>query len=154
MVCISHSAVSSSLRQHGLWLARLLSQQDFPGKNTGEGCHSLLQGIFLTQRLNPGLLHCRQFFFLLSELVGDYGQQVLWETFNCIDAYFCRLKEYLDTCYLFSPLILSFFSYFQSLALQLMKHVINIKESRLLLLVLLTGMTENAHTDIQGLKSQ
>ena len=50
--------------------------------------------------------------FLLSELVDDYGQQVLWETFNCIDAYFCRLKKYLDTCYLFSPLILSFFSYF------------------------------------------
>ena len=30
------------------------------GKNNGGGCHSLLQGIFLTQGLNPGLLHCRQ----------------------------------------------------------------------------------------------
>ena len=30
-----------------------------PGKNTGMGSHSLLQGIFLTQGLNPGLLHCR-----------------------------------------------------------------------------------------------
>ena len=29
-----------------------------PGKNTGVGCHALLQGIFLTQRLNPGLPHC------------------------------------------------------------------------------------------------
>ena len=29
---------------------------DFPGKNTGEGCHFLLQGIFLTQELNPCLL--------------------------------------------------------------------------------------------------
>ena len=28
-----------------------------PGKNTGVGCHALLQGIFLTQGLNPGLLH-------------------------------------------------------------------------------------------------
>ena len=27
------------------------------------GCHSLLQGIFLTQGSNPGLLHCRQIFF-------------------------------------------------------------------------------------------
>ena len=27
---------------------------------TGVGCHSLLQGIFLTQELNMGLLHCRQ----------------------------------------------------------------------------------------------
>ena len=26
-----------------------------PGKNIGVGCHSLLQGIFLTQGLNPGL---------------------------------------------------------------------------------------------------
>ena len=32
---------------------------DFPGKNTGVGCHSLLQGIFLTQGLNPGFQHCR-----------------------------------------------------------------------------------------------
>ena len=29
----------------------------FPGKNTGAGCHFLLQGIFPTQRLNPRLLH-------------------------------------------------------------------------------------------------
>ena len=30
---------------------------DFPGKNTGIGCHSLLQGIFPTQGLNTGLLN-------------------------------------------------------------------------------------------------
>ena len=30
------------------------------GNDTGVGCHSLLQGIFLTQELNLGLLHCRQ----------------------------------------------------------------------------------------------
>ena len=29
---------------------------DFPGKNTGVGCHFLLQGIFLTQGSNPCLL--------------------------------------------------------------------------------------------------
>ena len=29
---------------------------DSPGKNTGVGCHALLQGIFPTQGLNPGLL--------------------------------------------------------------------------------------------------
>ena len=32
---------------------------DFPGKSTGVGCHFLLQGIFPTQGLNPGLPHCR-----------------------------------------------------------------------------------------------
>ena len=31
-------------------------QQDFPGKNTGVGCHALLQGIFLTQGWNPHFL--------------------------------------------------------------------------------------------------
>ena len=30
-----------------------------PGKNTGVDCYFLLQGIFLTQGLNPGLPHCR-----------------------------------------------------------------------------------------------
>ena len=35
----------------------------FPGKNTEVGCHFLLQGIFLTQGLNLGLLHCRQFLY-------------------------------------------------------------------------------------------
>ena len=30
-----------------------------PGKNTGASCHALFQGIFSTQGLNPGLLHCR-----------------------------------------------------------------------------------------------
>ena len=39
---------------------------DSPGKNTGVGCHFLLQGIFLTQGLNPGLLHCRQILYHMS----------------------------------------------------------------------------------------
>ena len=39
---------------------RLLCPWDSPGKNTGVGCHSLLQGIFLIQGLNLGLLYCRQ----------------------------------------------------------------------------------------------
>ena len=38
-----------------------------PGKlkNTGVGCHSLLQGIFPTQGSNPGLPHCGQIFFTI-----------------------------------------------------------------------------------------
>ena len=35
---------------------RLLCPWDSPGKNTGAGCQALLQGIFLTQRLTPGVL--------------------------------------------------------------------------------------------------
>ena len=37
-----------------------------PGKNTGVGCHALLQGIFPTERSNPCLLcllHCRQILY-------------------------------------------------------------------------------------------
>ena len=37
-----------------------------PGKNTGMGCHGILQGIFLTQGLNPGIPHCRQILYTLS----------------------------------------------------------------------------------------
>ena len=49
-----------TLQPRGLSPIRLLCPWDFPGKNTGVGCHSLLQEIFLTQDLNLGLLHCRQ----------------------------------------------------------------------------------------------
>ena len=45
------------LQPNGLGPARLLCPWDSPGKNTGAGCHALLQGIFLIQALNPRLLH-------------------------------------------------------------------------------------------------
>ena len=63
---VSHSGVSDSSRPHGLEPARLLCPWDSPGKNTGVGCHSLLQGIFLTQGSNLGLLYCRQILYCLS----------------------------------------------------------------------------------------
>ena len=37
-----------------------------PCKNTGVGCHALFQGIFPTQGLNPGLLHCGWILYHLS----------------------------------------------------------------------------------------
>ena len=43
------------LRPQGLGPAKLLCLWDFPGKTTGVGCHFLLQGIFLTERLNPSV---------------------------------------------------------------------------------------------------
>ena len=43
---------------------------DSPGKNTGVGSHSLLQGIFLTQGSNPGLLHCRWILYPLNHPHG------------------------------------------------------------------------------------
>ena len=44
----------------------LLHPWDFPGENTGVGCHFLLQEIFPTQGLKPGLPHCRQMLYHLS----------------------------------------------------------------------------------------
>ena len=57
----SRSVVSDSLRPHGLY-----SPRNSPGQNTGVGSLSFLQGIFLTQKLKWGLLHCRQILYQLS----------------------------------------------------------------------------------------
>ena len=63
---LSSSAVSNSLRPHELQPSRRLCPWNFPGKNTGMGCHFLLQGIFPTQGSNlflPSLLHCRRLLY-------------------------------------------------------------------------------------------
>ena len=44
----------------------LCSPRNSPGRNTGVGSLSLLQGIFPTQGSNPGLLHCRQIIYQVS----------------------------------------------------------------------------------------
>ena len=56
-VMFSPSAVSDSLEPHGLYPARLLCLLDFLVKNTGVGCHFLLQRIFRTQGSDSHLLH-------------------------------------------------------------------------------------------------
>ena len=53
--------MSISLQPRGLY-----SPWNSPGKNTRVGSLSLLQGIFLTQGLNPGLPHCRWILYQLS----------------------------------------------------------------------------------------
>ena len=57
----SHSVMSSSL-----WLQGLYSPWNSLGQNTGVGSRSLLQGIFPTQGLTPGLPNCRQILYHLS----------------------------------------------------------------------------------------
>ena len=54
--CQVASVVSDSLRPLRLQPSRLLCPWDSPGKNTGVGCHFLLQRIFPTQGSNPCLL--------------------------------------------------------------------------------------------------
>ena len=63
-------------RQAPLSIARMLLL--CPGKNTGVGCCFFLQGIFLTQGLNPHLLsflHCTQILYPLSYRGSPPAQQ-------------------------------------------------------------------------------
>ena len=50
--CVSRSVMSDTFE------TPLYSPWNSPGQNTGVGILSLLQGIFPTQGLNPGLPHC------------------------------------------------------------------------------------------------
>ena len=49
--------MSDSLRPYGPKSPRLLCPWDLSGRNTGVGCHFLLQGLFLSQGSNPHLWH-------------------------------------------------------------------------------------------------
>ena len=55
-VCVRTRARSVVSDSAAPWTARLLCPWDSPAKNTGVGCHALLQGIFPTQGLNPSFL--------------------------------------------------------------------------------------------------
>ena len=58
---MASSVISHPLPPHGLY-----SPWNSPGKNTGVGSQSLLQGIFPTQGLNTSLPHYRQILYPLS----------------------------------------------------------------------------------------
>ena len=58
----------------------------FPGKITGMGCHFLLQGIFLTQRLNPSLMH------LLLWQVGSF-HCATWEAQELSQGHWYKAEE-------------------------------------------------------------
>jgi len=61
--------VSDSLQPHGLY-----SPWNSSGQSTGVGSLSLLQGIFPTQELNPGLPHCR---WILYQLIHKRSPRIL-----------------------------------------------------------------------------
>ena len=54
-VARGYSVESDPLQPYGLEPAQLLCPWGSPGKNTGGGCHFLLQGLFPTQGSNPVL---------------------------------------------------------------------------------------------------
>ena len=69
---LSRSVVSNSCSPPGSSV-----HGDSPAKNTGVGCHALLQGIFPTQGSNPGLPHCRQIPYHLSPQGYPYKKGLL-----------------------------------------------------------------------------
>ena len=73
------SAVFSSLRHQTVACQAPLSV-DSPGKNTGVGCHSLFEGIFLTQGSNLGLPHCRQILYHLSHQGTAIENQIFFKS--------------------------------------------------------------------------
>ena len=63
----------------------LLCSWDFPGKNTGVGCHILLRGTFPTQGSNPSvlcLLHCRPILYLSGKPQVEVGWAILSSNFH------------------------------------------------------------------------
>ena len=84
---------------------RLLYPWDFPGKDTGMGCHFLLQGIFPTQGLNSCLL-CWQtdslplshweVFVNIKLLKSYYGNTVVF-LFSIPNQGYCLLKVYCES---------------------------------------------------------
>ena len=89
----SHSVVSDSLRPHGLH-----SIWNSLGQNTGVGSRSLLQGMFPTQGLNPGLPRCRQILYQLSHqgnpciiLATQKKKKTFWFIFLIISYLFAYL---------------------------------------------------------------
>ena len=79
VVVFSCSVISDSLQPHELQPTRLLCPWNSLGKNTGGGSHSILQGVFPTQGLNPCLLHCQQILYHLNhqESPGNFQNQPL-----------------------------------------------------------------------------
>ena len=59
------------LRSPAMGADSLSSEPPGKPKNTGVASLSLLQGLFLTQELNLGLLHCRRILYQLSSQVAQ-----------------------------------------------------------------------------------
>ena len=83
---------------HGVQLARFLCPWNSPGKNTRVGSHSLLQEIFPTQGLNPGLPHGRQIFYHLSHQMETSRTRCIRIHTRYIPAAAAAAAESLQSC--------------------------------------------------------
>ena len=70
---------------------------DFPGKNTGMGCHAVLQGIFPTQGLNSHLLYFLH--WQAGSLPLAPPGQTPWNTNNIKIAILPKITYKLNTIY-------------------------------------------------------
>ena len=105
--------------------ARLLCPWDSLGKNTGVGCHALLQGIFLTQGSNPGVLQadCRQTLYHLSHQGSLYNNIYFVSIFVFPHQNASSRKPRLSGCFICSCTPKCLEQY-----LTLSRHMINIQE--------------------------
>ena len=86
MLCCAQSCLTLC-DPHGLLPTRLLCPWGSPGKNTGVGCHALLQG--------P--LHCRWFLYHLSHQGSHIGHLEISSL--SLEYSFCSFSFYLTTTY-------------------------------------------------------
>ena len=92
--------MSNSLWPHGLYPTRFLCPWDSPGKNTGVGCHFLLQGIFPTKELNLHLLHLLHWQVVFLPLAPPGKPHwPNWNTGNDIDGGNNNKEYLLSECY-------------------------------------------------------
>ena len=104
--CTWRSVMSNSCNSHGLQSTRPLCPWHYPGKNTGVGCHFLLQGTFLTQGLN---LHsplsnlcycksgCKKYPYVLSHVCIPYMLTYVY-VISHMCKHICRLIHWKWSC--------------------------------------------------------
>ena len=83
---------------------------NFLGKNPGVDCHSLLQGIFLTQGSNPSLLHCRRILYCWAPRVSAHTC-VMWYLY-VLETHSHGLKYFLSLVPVIVGRLLTFPTYF------------------------------------------
>ena len=95
---LSRSVMYDSLHPFRIQPTRLLCPWDSPGKNTGVGCHALLQGIYPTQGSNPGLLHCSRILYRQSHqgvCVKNYLQMIELCLHFCVFSIFSIMCKFI-----------------------------------------------------------
>ena len=92
--------MSDSVQPHRRKPTRFPHPWDSPGKNTGVGSHSLLQGVFLTQGSNTGLPHCRLTLYRLSHqgLPGTFPSACRERPFQLAAAAAKSIQSCLTLC--------------------------------------------------------